>query len=94
MVSDGYDSVLDTFSSRATFYRQLSLLLDAGFSKAQLQNLKGNGLDNVVPLLQVIEIDFNNQRPSNWVEPIPPILAAYESGDFEALSNVVAFKAA
>ncbi|WP_082236256.1 phage/plasmid replication protein, II/X family, partial [Photobacterium leiognathi] len=94
LVSDGYDTVKDTFSAPRTFYDNLNLLLDAGFSKAQLQNLKGNGLDNVVPLLQVIEIDFNNQRPSNWVEPTPPILAAYESGDFEALSNVVAFKAA
>ncbi|MFP1109966.1 phage/plasmid replication protein, II/X family, partial [Vibrio cholerae] len=38
-------------------------------SKAQLQNLQGNGKDNVVPLLQVIEIDFSQQRPSDWVEP-------------------------
>ncbi|EGU40196.1 phage/plasmid replication protein, II/X family [Vibrio scophthalmi] len=69
LVADGYDSVKDTFSSRATFYRQLNELLSAGFSKAQLQNLQGHGHDNVVPLLQVIDVDFSNQRPEWYVEP-------------------------
>ncbi|MGY5581454.1 phage/plasmid replication protein, II/X family [Vibrio cincinnatiensis] len=69
LVSDGYNAVKDSFSARRTFYDNLNLLLDAGFSKAQIQNLQGNGKDNVVPLLQVIEIDFSQQRPSDWVEP-------------------------
>ncbi|WP_415721578.1 phage/plasmid replication protein, II/X family [Photobacterium ganghwense] len=94
MVSDGFDAVKSTFSSRATFYRQLTLLLEAGFSKAQLQNLKGHGNDNVVPLLQVIEIDFQNQRPQGYVEPVPPIFNAYATGDFDALNNVVNLKVA
>lgn len=69
LVSDGYDSVYSSFTSRATFSRHLKDLIVIGFSKAQLQNLKGNGSDNVVPLLQVIEIDFSQQRPSDYVEP-------------------------
>ncbi|HDM8168478.1 TPA: hypothetical protein P0E23_001072 [Vibrio harveyi] len=69
LVSDGYNAVKDSFSARRTFYDNLNLLLDAGFSKAQIQNLQGNGNDNVVPLLQVIEIDFSQQRPADYVEP-------------------------
>ncbi|ELA8467635.1 TPA: phage/plasmid replication protein, II/X family [Vibrio alginolyticus] len=69
LVSDGYNAVKDSFSARRTFYDNLNLLLDAGFSKAQIQNLQGNGKDNVVPLLQVIEIDFSQQRPADYVEP-------------------------
>lgn len=69
LVSDGYNAVKDSFSARRTFYDNLNLLLGAGFSKAQIQNLEGNGKDNVVPLLQVIEIDFSQQRPADYVEP-------------------------
>ncbi|WP_234493735.1 phage/plasmid replication protein, II/X family [Vibrio maritimus] len=71
LVSDGYHAVFDSFSksNKKSFYNQLNPLLEVGFSKAQLQNLKGHGKDNVVPLLQVIEIDFSQQRPSDWIEP-------------------------
>ncbi|ELV8594340.1 phage/plasmid replication protein, II/X family [Vibrio fluvialis] len=69
LVSDGYLAVKDSFSAPRTFYDNLNLLLEAGFSKAQLQNLQGNGKDNVIPLLQVIEIDFSQQRPADYVEP-------------------------
>ncbi|MBY7839633.1 phage/plasmid replication protein, II/X family [Vibrio fluvialis] len=69
LVSDGYLAVKESFSAPRTFYDNLNLLLEAGFSKAQLQNLQGNGKDNVIPLLQVIEIDFSQQRPVGYVEP-------------------------
>ncbi len=69
LVSDGYQAVYRSFTSRATFSRQLNDLLSVGFSKAQLQNLQGNGVDNIIPLLQVIEIDFSHQRPESYVEP-------------------------
>ncbi|EHU5192613.1 phage/plasmid replication protein, II/X family [Vibrio parahaemolyticus] len=69
LVSDGYYAVYQSFTSRATFSRQLNDLLAIGFSKAQLQNLQGNEKDNVVPLLQVIEIDFSQQHPADYVEP-------------------------
>ncbi|TON98977.1 phage/plasmid replication protein, II/X family, partial [Vibrio parahaemolyticus] len=70
LVSDGYNAVYQSFTSRATFSRQLNDLLAIGFSKAQLQNLQGNEKDNVIPLLQVIEIDFSQQRPADYVEPV------------------------
>lgn len=69
LVSDGYEAVKETFSSPATFYRQLNELLAVGYSKAQIQNLQGQGKDNVIPLLQVIDVDFSNQRPDWYVEP-------------------------
>ncbi|MBL4745938.1 MAG: hypothetical protein JKY08_06195 [Flavobacteriaceae bacterium] len=94
LLSDGYENVKSSFSVTKTFYNRLNLLLQAGFSKAQVQNLKGNGMDNVIPLLQVIEIDFSSQRPSNWVEPTLPIFNAYETGDLELISNVVNLKVA
>lgn len=69
LISDGYEAVRDSYSVRASFYNHLNELLAAGFSKAQLQNLQGHGKDNVVPLLQVIDVDFGNQRPDWYVEP-------------------------
>ena len=78
LVSDGYHSVYRSFNSRQTFKRHLDDLLSIGFSKAQLQNLQGNGKDNVVPLLQVIEIDFSKQYPDDYVEPkVGPIASMY-----------------
>lgn len=69
LIADGYESVKDSYSARRTFYDHLNELLAAGFSKAQIQNLQGQGKDNVIPLLQVINIDFDNQRPDWYVEP-------------------------
>jgi II/X family phage/plasmid replication protein len=82
LVSDGYQAVYRSFTSRATFSRWLNDLLAIGFSKAQLQNLQGNGNDNVVPLLQVIEIDFSQQHPADYVEPtVGHISRMYGYGD-------------
>lgn len=82
LVSDGYQAVYQSFTSRQTFSRHLNDLLAIGFSKAQLQNLQGNGNDNVVPLLQVIEIDFSQQHPSDYVEPkVGHIAQIYGYGD-------------
>lgn len=90
LVADGYQAVFDSFSksNKKSFYNQLNPLLEVGFSKAQLQQLQGNGQDNVVPLLQVIEIDFSQQRPSDWVEP--------QAGDISklyGLDNVISLVA-
>ncbi len=90
LVADGYQAVFDSFSksNKKSFYNQLNPLLEIGFSKAQLQQLQGNGQDNVVPLLQVIEIDFSQQRPSDWVEP--------QAGDISklyGLDNVISLVA-
>ncbi|HFG2029626.1 TPA: phage/plasmid replication protein, II/X family, partial [Vibrio cholerae] len=71
-----------SFTSRQTFARHLNDLLGIGFSKAQLQNLQGNGNDNVVPLLQVVEINFSQQHPADYVEPtVGHISRMYGYGD-------------
>lgn len=68
LINEGYDNVKQTMT-KPSFYRSLTELLSAGFSKAQLQQLNSTK-NNVVPLIQVINIDFNNQRPSWYVEPV------------------------
>lgn len=76
LMSEGYQAVQQTFEGvngrvTATFYRNLDTLLDAGISKSQLQQLTGGSNSNVVPLMQMINFDFENQRPSWYVEPTP-----------------------
>lgn len=67
LVNEGYNNVQDTMP-RNSFYRALNDLMVIGFSKAQLQQLSSDK-SSVVPLFRVINIDFNNQRPSWYVEP-------------------------
>ena len=55
---------------RATFSRHLADLKTAGLSRAQLHNLTAE-VNNVVPLVRLINIDFNTQLPDNWQEPQP-----------------------
>ncbi|EOX1769440.1 phage/plasmid replication protein, II/X family [Vibrio cholerae] len=82
LVSDGYHATYQSFTSRQTFARHLNDLLAIGFSKAQLQNLQANGNDNVVPLLQVVEINFSQQHPADYVEPtVGHISRMYGYGD-------------
>ncbi|MBF4438020.1 hypothetical protein ERJ77_26765, partial [Vibrio anguillarum] len=59
LISDGYESVKQSYSATRSFYNHLNELLAAGFSKTQIQNLQGQGKDNVIPLLQVINVDFD-----------------------------------
>jgi II/X family phage/plasmid replication protein len=47
----------------------LNTLIESGFTKAQLQNLQGNGMNKVVPLVDVITVDFSQQYPDWYVEP-------------------------
>lgn len=71
LMSEGYQAVQQTFSVRKSFYNNLNKLLDAGISKSQLQQLAGGSNSNVVPLMQMINFDFEQQRPSWYVEPTP-----------------------
>lgn len=68
LLNEGYDDVQNTMS-KSTFYRQISQLVNIGLSKSQLQNLSSTR-DNVVPLMRVINIDFLNQKPSWYSEPV------------------------
>ncbi|MDN4706075.1 phage/plasmid replication protein, II/X family [Vibrio parahaemolyticus] len=69
LVNEGFKEVQRSFSVKQSFYNNLNTLLDAGFTKAQLQNLSGNGMNKVVPLCEVIKIDFSQQVPDWYVEP-------------------------
>jgi len=68
LVSEGYPNVQATMD-RKTFYRHEKDLISVGVSKAQLQNLSAE-TTNIVPLFKVVNIDFSNQRPSWYNEPI------------------------
>ncbi len=55
-------------TDRATFGRYLADLKTAGLSRAQLQNLTAE-TTNVIPLVRMINVDFNTQHPDGWQEP-------------------------
>ncbi|ECT5253051.1 DNA replication protein [Salmonella enterica subsp. enterica serovar Panama] len=71
LVNEGYDEVFKTLPRR-TFYDNLNLLIAAGLSKAQLQNLQAEKNNNVIPLVQLIQVDFSQQYPDWYVEPVNP----------------------
>ncbi|WP_267337878.1 phage/plasmid replication protein, II/X family [Gilliamella sp. B2865] len=67
LLNDGYQFVKNSMD-RKTFWRYEQDFLSIGLSKMQLQNLQQQK-NNVIPLCRVINIDFNCQRPSWYVEP-------------------------
>ncbi|EHO7308795.1 DNA replication protein [Salmonella enterica] len=71
LVNEGYDEVQKTVS-KSTFYDNMNLLITAGISKAQLQNLQADKKNNVIPLVQLIQVDFSKQYPDWYVEPVSP----------------------
>ncbi|EOT7470570.1 phage/plasmid replication protein, II/X family, partial [Acinetobacter baumannii] len=52
------------------YYQYMADLIAAGYSKAFLQNLHVESKSNIIPFLKLVEINFENQVPSNFVEPI------------------------
>jgi len=53
-----------------TFFRNAKFLEEIGFSRAWLRSLDPQRpADNVIPITQLIRIDFGAQRPDYWVEP-------------------------
>lgn len=56
--------------SKATFYRHIAEICEAGLSKAALQKLhEHDRTNNIVPLLRFVSVDFSAQRPDWYVEP-------------------------
>jgi len=54
-----------------TFFRNVKFLHEAGISKAFLKSLDPNKPDeNVISFPQIIKIDFSQQRPDWYVEPV------------------------
>lgn len=63
---EGWDELKATTPER-TFYDNIKLLTEV-VPKAYLQNLQATA-SNVVPLIRFVNVDFEKQHPSNWVEP-------------------------
>ncbi|NAS08101.1 phage/plasmid replication protein, II/X family [Acinetobacter haemolyticus] len=55
--------------SKASFHRLIADLCLCGFSKAYLQNLHTEKANNIIPFVNLIEINFNQQLPEWYQEP-------------------------
>lgn len=64
---DGYSNLCAL--DNQTFFRNVKYLEQAGISKAFLKSLDPHTTDNVIPFVNILKIDFNNQRPDWYVEP-------------------------
>lgn len=55
---------------KSQFFSQMADLISAGYSKAYLQNLHTDSKNNVIPFIKLVEINFDQQVPDNFVEPV------------------------
>jgi len=71
LVTEGYAKVKRTMGTtgKSSFYNAVNDLKNAGFSKAQLQNLDKK---ETLPLVHLFKFDFDAQRPANYIEPKMP----------------------
>lgn len=65
----GFDEVKNNYG-RSQFYKLVKDLSLCGFSKASLQNIHAQKDDGIIHLVKVLEIDFNQQLPDWYVEPV------------------------
>lgn len=65
----GFDEVKQNYG-KSQFYKLIKDLSFCGFSKASLQNIHQQKDNSIINLVKVIEIDFNEQLPSWYEEPI------------------------
>lgn len=66
--TEGYDTLVAEKSS--TFFRNVAHLEEIGLSRSFLKSLDPQRpTENIVPFVQLIKIDFSNQRPDWYVEP-------------------------
>ena len=63
-------STLKTKYGKSQYYNYMSQLTECGFSKAYLQNLDSESKNNVIPFVQLVKIDFQNQLPHWYEEPV------------------------
>lgn len=67
--TEGYEQLAR--EDNRTFFRNVSFLEEVGLSRAFLKSLDPlRPADNVVPLVQIINVDFNEQRPDWYEEPV------------------------
>lgn len=55
--------------SNATYHRNIKNLVDAGLSKAWLQNLHTDQKGTVIPLVRYAHVNFNAQAPADYIPP-------------------------
>ena len=67
--AEGYEAVKKEMS-KTRFCDRIKDLQACGFSKVFLQNLKSDAKNNVVPFIKYLEINFDQQVPSDFIEPI------------------------
>lgn len=65
----GMEEVKSTFG-KSQFHNLISQLCECGFSKAYLQNLHDEKASNIIPFMKLVEIDFNQQLPDWYEEPL------------------------
>lgn len=65
----GMTEVKTTYG-KTQFYKHISDLIACGFSKAFLQNLHDEKASNIIPFVKLVEIDFNQQLPDWYEEPV------------------------
>jgi len=68
ILADGYTLTQDAMA-KATFYRHIKMMVDAGIPKAALQSIKPHCNRNVIPMVHFVKIDFSNQFPEWYEEP-------------------------
>lgn len=65
----GFDEIKNNYG-KSQFYNLVSQLCECGFSKAYLQNLHDEKASNIIPFVKLVEIDFNQQLPNWYEEPV------------------------
>ncbi|KCY44409.1 phage/plasmid replication protein, II/X family [Acinetobacter nosocomialis] len=65
----GFDEIKNNYG-KSQFYNLISQLCECGFSKAYLQNLHDEKSSNIIPFVKLVEIDFNQQLPNWYQEPV------------------------
>lgn len=66
--TEGYDTL--ALEDSSTFFRNVKHLEEIGLSRAFLKSLDPQRpTENIVPFVQLIKIDFTNQRPDWYEEP-------------------------
>lgn len=78
----GVNGMKSKFGQRQ-FYQNMADLVNAGYSKAFLQNLHIESKNNVVPFLKFVEIKFDEQLPPDFVEPV----SQFSEGSFARLAS-------
>lgn len=81
LATEGWDKT-KRLTASSSFYDSVKALSDAGITKAQMQNLRNK---KTAKLLHLIKMDFTNQRPAGYVEPVGTVLDT--AGDMSSLGT-------